>query len=76
VEAVWGGAAAVVVLAVFGLRKKGTAAGLCWVELETVRRKWKASVQRAGLGCRCWRLMWVWPWLVFFERELLRGCLG
>jgi len=23
--------------AVFGLRKKGTAAGLCWVELETVR---------------------------------------
>jgi hypothetical protein len=65
VEAVWGGAAAVVVLAVFGLRKKGMAAGLCWVELETVRRKWKASVQRAGLGCRCWRLMWVWPWLVF-----------
>ena len=51
--------------AVFGLRKKGTAAGLCWVELETVRRKWEASVQRAGLGCRCWRMMWVWPWLVF-----------
>jgi hypothetical protein len=65
-----------VVLAVFGLGKKGTAAGLCWVELETVRRKWKASVQRAGLGCRCWRLMWVWPWLVFCERELLRDCLG
>jgi len=62
--------------AVFGLRKKGTTAGLCWVELETVRRKWKASVHRAGLGCRCWRLMWVWPWLFFCERELLRGCLG
>jgi len=51
--------------AVFDLRKKGTVASLCWVELETVRRKWEASVQRAGLGCRCWRLMWVWPWLVF-----------
>jgi hypothetical protein len=49
-----------------------TAAGLCWVELETVRRKWEASVQRAGLGCRCWRLMWVWawPWLVFFLAEV------
>jgi hypothetical protein len=44
---------------------RGAAAGLCRVELETVRRKWEASVQRAGLGCRCWRLMWVWPWLVF-----------
>jgi hypothetical protein len=44
---------------------RGAAVGLCLVELETVRRKWKASVQRAGLGCHCWRLMWVWPWLVF-----------
>jgi hypothetical protein len=37
-----------------------------------VRRKLEASVQRAGLGCRCWRLMWVWawPWLAFFLAEV------
>ena len=46
-------------VAAVGLRKKRTAADPFWVELETVRRKWEASVQRAGLGYRCWRLMWV-----------------
>nr|TKR74781.1 hypothetical protein D5086_0000291930 [Populus alba] len=29
---------------------RGAATGLCRVELETVRRKWKASVLRAGPG--------------------------